>query len=47
MVDIDLETSNEHRKPRVIIQSNYDYMEEAEELRIKLKKAMEVIKDEL
>ncbi len=42
MVDIDIEMSNDYHEPRVIIHCNYDHREEAEELRTKIKKAMEV-----
>ncbi len=46
MVDIDIEMTKYDRKPRVIIHCNYDNLNEAEELKNKIKKAMEVIENE-
>ncbi len=37
-VDIDIEMAREHNKPRVVIRCNFENLEEAEKLRIEIKK---------
>ncbi len=46
MIYIDIEMSKENREPRVIIHCNYDNLKKAEDLREKIKRAMEAIENE-